>query len=108
MLYDPKKKRLGSHTCACVFIGYVQNSIAYRFLVVKSDVLEYNIIIEFYNASFFEHIFPMTNKEKPIAISHDLSDNVVEENDHELKRCKRNRKETSFGDDFYTYLVTDD
>ena len=50
----------------------------------------------------------MKNKEKLVTVSHDLSHNVINENDHELWKSKRNRKETSFGDDFYTYLVTDD
>jgi transposase InsO family protein len=36
MLPGPKKRKLGSKTCDCVFIGYVCNSSCYRFLVIKS------------------------------------------------------------------------
>ena len=45
-----------------MFIGYVSNSAVYRFLVLKSDVLECNIIIETRNIEFFEHIFPLYEK----------------------------------------------
>ena len=46
MLPCPKKRKIGSKTSDCLFIGYASNSVAYRFLVLKSDVLECNIIIE--------------------------------------------------------------
>ena len=36
-----------------MFIGYAYNSAAYRFLVVKSDVMELNTIVESKNADFF-------------------------------------------------------
>ena len=45
-----------------MFIGYASNSAAYRFLVLKSDVLECNTIIKIKNAEFFEHIFPLSKK----------------------------------------------
>ena len=59
MLPDPKKRKIGSKTSDCMFIGYDSNSAAYRFLVLKSDVLENNTIIETKNAELFEHIFPL-------------------------------------------------
>ena len=40
MLPDPKKRKIGSKTYDCMFIGYASNSVASRFLVLKSDVLE--------------------------------------------------------------------
>ena len=45
----------------CVFLGYAHQSIAYRFLVVISDVLDVHIdtMIESLDTIFFEHIFPM-------------------------------------------------
>ena len=61
MLPDPKKRKIGSKTYDCM-IGYANNSAAYRFLVLKSDVLECNTIIETKNAYFFEHIFPLFEK----------------------------------------------
>ena len=59
MLLDPKKRKIGSKTSDCMFVGYASNSATYRFLVLKSDVLESNTIIETKNAEFFEHIFPL-------------------------------------------------
>ena len=46
MLPDPKKSKIESKTSDCMFIGYASNSVVYRFLVFKSDVLECNTIIE--------------------------------------------------------------
>ena len=46
LLPDPKRKKIGSKTADCMFIGYAQQSPAYRFLVLKSEILEHNTIIE--------------------------------------------------------------
>ena len=92
MLPEPKRRKLGSRTCECVFIGYACNSSCYRFFVIKSDVLDSTTIIEFKNAIFFELVFPMKEKEKtlhkPIDATNKLVDNV-----HEIRRSKRARKE---------------
>ena len=40
MLLDPKKRKIGSKTSDCMFIGFASNSPTYRFLVLKSDILE--------------------------------------------------------------------
>ena len=44
-----------------MFIGYAENSVAYRFLVTKSEnnLVDVNTIIETKNADFFENIFHM-------------------------------------------------
>jgi hypothetical protein len=56
-----KKRKLGPKTMDCVFLGYAHQSIAYRFLVVKSEVpgMHVDTIMEFRDAIFFENIFPM-------------------------------------------------
>jgi len=46
MLPDPKKRKIGSKTFDRMFLGYVEHSVAYRFIVLKSDVIEHNIIVE--------------------------------------------------------------
>jgi len=45
----------------CVFLEYAQRSIAYRFLVVKSEVLDVHVdnIMESRDAIFFENNFPL-------------------------------------------------
>ena len=47
----------------CVFLGYAQRSIAYRFLVVKSEVSDMHVgtIMESNDATFFEDISPMND-----------------------------------------------
>ena len=35
MFPDPKKRKIGSKTYDCMFIGYASNSAAYKFLVLK-------------------------------------------------------------------------
>jgi hypothetical protein len=56
-----KKCKLGPRTVYCVFLGYASCSIAYRFLVVKSEVPDVYVdtIMESCDATLFEHIFPM-------------------------------------------------
>ena len=56
----PKRVKLGPKTIDCVFLGYAENSSAYRFKVFKSDNedIEVDTIMESRNATFFENIFP--------------------------------------------------
>ena len=60
LLPEPKKRKLGRKIFDATFIGYAENSAAYRFLVVKSknSIVEVNSIIDTKNADFFENIFP--------------------------------------------------
>ena len=50
-----KKRKLGPKTVDCVFIGYAQRSIAYRFLVVKYEVPDMHVdsIMKSRDATFF-------------------------------------------------------
>ena len=79
-----------------MFIGYAYNSAAYRFLVVKSDVMEHNIIVESKNADFFEHVFPLKSHVDKIAHVPEIASvdkSVDNENvEIELRRSKRARK----------------
>ena len=102
-----KKKKLGYRTCDCVFIGYASNSSYYRFLVIKSDILESYTIIESENVIFYEHLFPLKNKEKLLHESIDTSNDLVDDV-QELRRSKRDRKEKSYNNDFLTYIVEDE
>jgi hypothetical protein len=56
-----KKCKLGVKTVDCVFLGYAHHSIAYRFLVVKSEVpdMHMDTIFESRDATFLKNIFPM-------------------------------------------------
>jgi len=46
MLHDPNKRKIGSKTFDCMFLGYAEHSAAYRFLVLNSDIIERNTIVE--------------------------------------------------------------
>ena len=61
LFLEPKKRKLGPKTFDTMFIGYAENSAAYRFLVTKleNNLVDVNTIIETKNANFFENIFPM-------------------------------------------------
>ena len=125
----PKKTKIGPKTVNCVFIGYANNSSAYRFLICKSDIpdMHVNTIIESRNASFFEHIFPYRKNEDvnedPQEIIADRAENSEnggassskrtydEKNDQdieELRRGKRLRTSKSFGLEFMSYMIEND
>jgi len=56
VLPDPKKKKIGSRTSDCMFLSYVEHNAAYTFLVLKSDMIEHDTIVETKNVEVFEHI----------------------------------------------------
>ena len=108
----------------CVFLGYAQRSIAYRFLVVKSEVPDVHVdtIMESRDTTFFENMFPVKDMHinskfsteitpqpaAPIESSEQSNEHehVLEKDDSEApRRSKRQRIEKSFGDDFNMYFV---
>ena len=108
----PKRTRIGPKTVDCVFIGYAQNSSAYRFLVHKSDNpdVHADTIIEAREASFFEEIFPRKSSVTVETEESNSEENVgasepLEEEEEEPRRSKRARKETTFGPDFVTFMI---
>ena len=66
-LHLKKEVKIRPKTIDCIFISYAHNSIVYRFLVHKSNILNFhrNTIIESMNASFFEDAFSCKFKEEP-------------------------------------------
>ena len=58
--------------------------------------------------NFLKNIYPLKVEYIPKSIENNVSSfeqNSNEDSFEDLSRSKRQRKETSFGDDFYTYLV---
>ena len=108
----PKKVKIGPKTVDCVFIGYANNSSAYRFLVHNSEIpdIHVNTIIESRNASFFENTFPfnmcLTSSSSKRSLDATTSEHptksVIEE---ETRRSKRSRTSKSFGPDFLTFML---
>jgi hypothetical protein len=64
ILSKPKRRKHGFVTYDHNFIDFACNSLCYRFLTIKSDVLDCNIIIESKIAIFLKHVFPLKYKEK--------------------------------------------
>src|SRR5438105_11868018 len=111
-----KKRNLGPNTVDCIFLQYVQRSIAYRFLAVK--ILLWSLVMQY----FFENMFPMKDMHNtsrfsseiipkhvaPIESSEQPHEDVIKENIGEApRRSKRQRIGISIGDDFTVYLVDD-
>ena len=94
-----------------MFIGYAQNSAAYRFLRLND-----NSICESRNAEFFEQEFPLTKHVNELISSCNTtsvplhlhtSSSVTNEQVNEPRRSKRKRIESSFGPDFVTAFVVE-
>ena len=109
LLPEPKKRKLGPKTFNAMFIGYAENSAAYRFLITKleNNLVDVNNIIETKNADFFENIFLMKlNGEQQVQKT--SRDKSIEPSEFEPRKSKRDRKETNLGDGFYTFLIDED
>ncbi|GJU23469.1 hypothetical protein Tco_1156811 [Tanacetum coccineum] len=70
---------MGPKSVDCIFIGYSNNSSAYRFIVhdSKNPDIQNNAVTESRNASFFENIFPCLTKET--GSSSRLDDEVIQD-----------------------------
>jgi hypothetical protein len=103
-LLDLKRSKLGPRTSKCVFIDYASRNKAYRFLELDS-----NVIIESRDAEFFESNTIKNSKFSEVSTSNNenVLENVVLENEEnfEIRKSKRIRKEKSFGSDFLTYFI---
>ncbi|WVZ71715.1 hypothetical protein U9M48_020267 [Paspalum notatum var. saurae] len=119
-----KKSKLGPKTVDCIFLEYAHQSIAYRFLVVKSDVPDMYVdtIMESRDATFFENIFPMKDMHSTSRFSSEITPELnasievfepprkispEEDNNEAPRKSKRQRVEKSFGNDFIVYLMDD-
>ena len=58
---EHKRKKLGLKTVDAIFLGYMETSYVYRFLVIRSNVscINVNTIVEFRDATLFKHVFLM-------------------------------------------------
>ena len=80
--------KIGPKAVDCIFIGYIPNSTAYRFLVHESKIpdIHKNTIMESRNASFFEHVFPHKSNESSSSLkrTHEaISQNEYSDDDDE-------------------------
>jgi len=86
-----------------MLIGYAKHSVVYKFIILKSDVLDCNTTIETKNVEFFEHIFSLCDK-----ISHVPAEKISESTSKiEELRSKMPRREYFFTEMiFKLFLLT--
>ncbi|XP_074378329.1 uncharacterized protein LOC141719863 [Apium graveolens] len=108
-LTEQERRNLGEQGIDCIFVGYAEHSIAYRFYVLESnDYVSVNSIIESRDAIFDENIFTSMPRPRDILQNSYSRNSVSTEDVHgpsEPRRSTRARKVNSFGDDFHLYLV---
>ena len=109
----PKQTKFGPKTVDCIFIGYVDNSSAYRFLIHKSEIIDMheNTILESRNRDFFEDVFLKKDGHKTSSIkrTYDATTSSNQDNENkdseETRRIKCIRISKKFSPDFLTYLI---
>ena len=101
---DPKRTKLGPRGIRSIFVGYAQNSKAYRFLDLQS-----NVIVESRDAELFEDKF---SKDIIEHSHHTIEDQFMPQKETsesskrhcdvsiEPRRSKRKRKEKNLGNEF--------
>ncbi|GJT14163.1 zinc finger, CCHC-type containing protein [Tanacetum coccineum] len=77
-LLDPKLKTLGERGIECIFVGYAEYSKAFRFYVIQPN--------------------DSVNPEE-------VTEEVVQQPEPELRKSKRNRTPKDFGPEFQLYLI---
>ncbi|KAK3040184.1 hypothetical protein RJ639_028434 [Escallonia herrerae] len=101
---DPKRTKLGPRALKSVFVGYAENSKAYRLLDLKS-----NVIVEPRDVEFIEDKFKSDSDFSAPTISLEIDSNVgssrenesvVPNNTTEPRRSQRARKEKILDPDF--------
>ncbi|KAA0036921.1 ty1-copia retrotransposon protein [Cucumis melo var. makuwa] len=111
-----KKTTVGPKTFDCIFIGYAQNSAAYRFMCLNDKTIN-----ESRDAEFFKHVFPLKQSLYAPSLSNRMHDpEIVSETpvsetvdtpnlscELEPRRSKRQRTEKSFGPDFLSTFIVE-
>ncbi|GJX56090.1 zinc finger, CCHC-type containing protein [Tanacetum coccineum] len=116
-LPDPKLKTLGERGIECIFVGYVEHSKAFRFYVIEpNESVSINSIIESRDAIFDENRFSsvprpslrIPNGTEDIGgsvVPEEVTEEVVQQPEPELRKSKRNRTPNNFGPEFQLYLI---
>ncbi|GJT53186.1 zinc finger, CCHC-type containing protein [Tanacetum coccineum] len=116
-LHDPKLKTLGERGIECIFVGYAEHSKAFRFYVIEpNDSVSINSIIESRDAIFDENRFssvPRPSLRIPngtediggLVVPEEVTEEVVQQPEPELRKSKRNRTPKDFGPEFQLYLI---
>ncbi|GJX42182.1 zinc finger, CCHC-type containing protein [Tanacetum coccineum] len=117
-LLDPKLKTLGERGIECIFVGYTKNSKAFRFYVIEpNDSVSINSIIELRDVIFDENRFLLVprpslrilNETEEISgsvVPEEVTEEVVQQPELDLRKSKRNRTPKDFGPEIQlTYIL---
>ncbi|GKD80558.1 zinc finger, CCHC-type containing protein, partial [Tanacetum coccineum] len=116
-LLDPKLKTLGERGIECIFVGYAKHSKAFRFYVIEpNDSVSINSKIESMDAIFDENRFssvPIPSLRIPngtediggSVVPKEVTEEVIQKPEPELRKSKRNRTPKDFGPEFQLYLI---
>ncbi|GJV30166.1 zinc finger, CCHC-type containing protein [Tanacetum coccineum] len=116
-LLDLKLKTLGERGIECILVRYVEHSKAFRFYVIEpNDSVAINSIIESKDAIFDENRFSsiprlslrIPNGTEDIGCSvvlEEVTEEVVQQPEPELRKSKRNRTLKDFRPEFQSYLI---
>ncbi|GJZ64303.1 hypothetical protein Tco_0620724, partial [Tanacetum coccineum] len=112
-----KLKTLGERGIKCIFVGYVEHSKAFRFFVIEpNELVSINSIIESRDAIFDENILssvPIPSLKIPnetddiggSLVHEEVTKEVVQQPEPELRKSKRNRTPKNFVLEFQLYLI---
>nr|GEU76781.1 zinc finger, CCHC-type [Tanacetum cinerariifolium] len=113
----PKLKTLGERGIECIFVRYAKHSKAFRSYVIETnDSVSINSIIESKDAIFDENRFSSVLRLSlriPIGtediggsvVPKEVTEEVVQQLEPELRKRKRNRNPKNFGPEFQLYLI---
>ncbi|GJX34128.1 zinc finger, CCHC-type containing protein [Tanacetum coccineum] len=117
-LPDPKLKTLDERGIECIFVRYAKHSKAFRFYVIEpNESVSINSIIESRDAIFDENRFSSvprpsqkslvkgTEDSDGLVVPEKVTEEVVQQPEHELRKSKRNRTPKDFGPEFQLYLI---
>nr|GEW26899.1 hypothetical protein [Tanacetum cinerariifolium] len=116
-LPDPKLKILGERGIECIFVGYVKYPKAFKFFAIKPNKsVLINSIIESNDFIFNENRFSLvprpslsipkgTEYINGSVVPKKVTEEVVQQSEHELRKSKRNKTPKDFGPEFQLYLI---
>ncbi|GKE47884.1 zinc finger, CCHC-type containing protein, partial [Tanacetum coccineum] len=109
---------MGERGIECILVGYAEHSKAFRFYVIEpNDSVLINSIIESKDAIFDENRFSsvprpsrrsLVNGTEDIGcliVPEEVTKEVVQQPEPELRKSKRNRTPKDFGPEFQLYLI---
>ncbi|GJV02506.1 zinc finger, CCHC-type containing protein [Tanacetum coccineum] len=117
LLY-PKMKTLDERGIKCIFVGYAKHSKAFGFYVIEpNDSVSINSIIDTKDAIFDENRFssvPRLSQRSLVngtedfggsVVPEEVSEEVVQQPEPELRKSKRNMNPNDFEPEFQLYLI---